>query len=201
MTAANSSIGRLLSRCAYMLGRSAENLRPFSTQIDVLDQFLPDLQPLSLLKPTPAPRRQQFRQKLPLIAGQHSLLPQTALSLTQLQQNNVIILPQITDIPEIIGTKGCKISSTRFFVHRSHTLYTLYNSYTNTLHRFCNTEPTEEHGEQPQDGTMMCKTKRTFQPSLLIRKRRHGFLSRLAGRGGRRVVARRKARGRWKITA
>ena len=51
------------------------------------------------------------------------------------------------------------------------------------------------------DEGMLCHTKRTFQPSLIIRKRRHGFLSRIATRGGRRVIARRKARGRYKITA
>lgn len=48
---------------------------------------------------------------------------------------------------------------------------------------------------------MMAHTKRTFQPSLIIRKRRHGFLSRLGTKGGRRVLSRRKAKGRWKISA
>ena len=43
--------------------------------------------------------------------------------------------------------------------------------------------------------------KRTFQPSRLVRKRRHGFRARMATRGGRKILARRRRKGRSRISA
>jgi large subunit ribosomal protein L34 len=43
--------------------------------------------------------------------------------------------------------------------------------------------------------------KRTFQPSNLVRARRHGFFARKATVGGRKVLRARRRRGRKKLSA
>ena len=42
--------------------------------------------------------------------------------------------------------------------------------------------------------------KRTYQPSRIVRKRRQGYRARMQKKGGRKTIARRRAKGRKKIS-
>jgi large subunit ribosomal protein L34 len=43
--------------------------------------------------------------------------------------------------------------------------------------------------------------KRTYQPSKLVRTRRHGFRARMATKSGRKIINARRALGRKKLSA
>jgi len=53
--------------------------------------------------------------------------------------------------------------------------------------------------ENLQSGIMFLK--RTFQPSLIRRKRKHGFLARVRTKDGRTILADRKKKGRRRLCA
>ena len=58
-----------------------------------------------------------------------------------------------------------------------------------------------KHNDLIKNNKFYLKMKRTWQPSKLVRERRHGFRARRGTASGRKIINRRRAKGRKSLSA
>eukprot|EP00472_Partenskyella_glossopodia_P014106 CAMPEP_0197529920 /NCGR_PEP_ID=MMETSP1318-20131121/30067_1 /TAXON_ID=552666 /ORGANISM="Partenskyella glossopodia, Strain RCC365" /LENGTH=177 /DNA_ID=CAMNT_0043085551 /DNA_START=67 /DNA_END=600 /DNA_ORIENTATION=- len=100
-------------------------------------------------------------------------------------------------VPEPQPQKAPESQKLRIFPHQFVGIVTPEPAFDNTI--ICPEARLEEfEGEEAPEGLQLIK--RPYQPNVLQRKRKHGFLARVKTKNGRKILERRRRKGRWRIS-